>query len=371
MAEKDLYKLLGVAKTASTDEIKKAFKRQAMKYHPDRNPDPGAIETFKDIKQAYDILSDPQKRATYDNHGFDAANGGFSHNSAGGFEGFEDFADIFSNIFGGGRKARPNQQTKGDDLLYRLQLTLEEAAFGCTKEIEIKTLRHCKKCGGSGKTQKSEEITCSTCRGAGKVRVGQGFFSISQVCQSCKGAGKIIKNPCDVCAGEGVNNVNVSESIKIPAGIDSGNRIRLTGKGEAGRKGGPIGDLYIEIALKKHPVFVRQKNDLYCELPISFATAALGGEVDVPVLKGRVQATIPPETQSGKKFRIKGQGIKSVRGGGRGDLYCTVYIETPVNLSPEQKKLLIEFDKSLKEEGEKHSPKEKGLLDKVKGFFDI
>lgn len=371
MTNKNLYELLGVSKTASQEEIKKAFRRQAMKYHPDRNPDESALETFKEIKQAYDILSNEQKRATYDRFGFDAAmgNGG---GQAGGFGGgnFSDiFGEMFGDIFGGGRQGQ-RRSNKGRDLLYEMDLTLEEAVFGCVKTIKLSTLVKCDSCHGSGMGEKSKKKTCSTCKGSGQVRMQQGFFSIAQPCPTCKGKGEIIENPCEKCRGEGRVPKNISESVSIPAGVDTGDRIRIAGKGEAGENGAAAGDLFVEIRVRKHTIFTRDGDHLHCEMPISFATAALGGEIEVPTLNGRVKFKIDAETQTGKTFRLKGKGVKSIRSNQAGDLYCTIYVETPVNLSKKQKELLAEFDGTLKNGGNRHVPKEKGFMDKVKDFID-
>ena len=363
MAEKDLYNILGVAKTASQDDIKKAFRKLAMKYHPDRNPDnrEEAEAKFKEAKAAYDILSDEQKRAHYDRYGY----------GAGGFNA-DVFGDIFGDIFGGGRNrgGARQQQARGHDLAYELDLSLEEAVNGGEKRIRIPTYVRCKNCSGSGATEKSVKRNCPGCNGSGQVRMQQGFFSIAQACPQCGGKGQIIENPCTDCHGDGRVKQQKTLNVNIPAGVDNGDRIRLSGEGEAGERGAPAGDLYVEIHVRKHPIFAREGDNLHCAMPISFVTAALGGDLEVPTLGGRVMLTVPPETQTGKTFRLKGKGVKSVRSRTTGDLYCTVNIETPVNLSKAQKDILADFGKTLNEGGKTHAPKEKGFLDSVKKFFD-
>ena len=378
MAEKDLYNILGVAKTASQDDIKKAFRKLAMKYHPDRNPDnrEEAEAKFKEAKAAYDILSDEQKRAHYDRYGYDAvsgngAGGGFGGFGAGGFNA-DVFGDIFGDIFGGGRNrgGARQQQARGHDLAYELDLSLEEAVNGGEKRIRIPTYVRCKNCSGSGATEKSVKRNCPGCGGSGQVRMQQGFFSIAQACPQCGGKGQIIENPCTDCHGDGRVKQQKTLNVNIPAGVDNGDRIRLSGEGEAGERGAPAGDLYVEIHVRKHPIFAREGDNLHCAMPISFVTAALGGDLEVPTLGGRVMLTVPPETQTGKTFRLKGKGVRSVRSRTTGDLYCTVNIETPVNLSKAQKDILADFGKTLNEGGKTHAPKEKGFLDSVKKFFD-
>ena len=376
MAEKDLYSILGVAKTASQDDIKKAFRKLAMKYHPDRNPDnrEEAEAKFKEAKAAYDILSDEQKRATYDRYGYDAASGngggGFGGFGAGGFNA-DVFGDIFGDIFGGGRnRGGTRQQARGHDLAYELDLSLEEAVNGGEKRIRIPTYVRCKNCSGTGATEKSVKRNCPGCNGTGQIRMQQGFFSIAQPCPQCGGRGQIIENPCTDCHGDGRVKQQKTLNVNIPAGVDSGDRIRLSGEGEAGERGAAAGDLYVDIRVRKHPIFTRTGDDLHCEMPISFVTAALGGDLEVPTLGGRVVLNVPPETQTGKRFRLKGKGVKSVRSRAAGDLYCTVNLETPVNLSKKQKDLLAEFGSTLNEGGNTHAPQEKSFLDKVKKFFD-
>lgn len=368
---KDLYKILGVDKTASKDDIKKAFRKLAMKLHPDRNPDDkDAEEKFKEAKAAYDILSDDDKRATYDRFGYDAARGNAQGGFGGGAGGFGDiFGDVFGDIFGG-RQGGGARQNRGRDLAYELDLSLEEAVNGTKTTIRIPTYVNCKKCDGSGATEKSTKRTCPTCQGSGQVRRQQGFFSIAQTCPNCKGNGQIIENPCEGCQGSGRVHEHKSLTVNVPAGVDNGDRIRLSGEGEAGEMGAPAGDLFVEIRVRRHPIFTREGDSLHCEMPISFVTACLGGEIEVPTLGGRVKLTIPPETQTGRTFRLRGKGVKSVRSASAGDLYCTVNIETPIKLSKKQKALLEEFGDTIKDGGNRHAPKEKSFLDSVKSFFD-
>lgn len=371
MQQQDYYEILGIDRNASDSEIKKAYRKLAMKYHPDRNPgDTRAEEKFKEIQKAYAILSDSQKRRAYDQFGHagvDPSMGG----GAGGFGGFGDvFEDIFENIFsqgsrqsGGSTRAR-----RGSDLQYNLQLTLEEAAFG--KEVEISVPRHvqCNTCNGSGAKKGSSPVNCETCQGMGQVRIQQGFFSIQQTCPTCYGEGKTIKDPCGACQGQGRVRESKKLTVKIPAGVDNGDRVRLNAEGEAGIQGGPPGDLYVQISVKPHPIFERHHSDLHCEVPIDFVTAVLGGVIEVPTLSGRVTLKIPPETQTGKAFRLRGKGIKSLRDYAPGDLICKVSVETPVNLSKEQKDLLTKFQKTLS--SGKHSPRTKSWFDGVKKFFE-
>ncbi len=374
MAKQDYYELLGVARNASEAELKKAYRRLAMKYHPDRNPgDQEAEEKFKAAKEAYEVLSDPQKRAAYDQFGHAgvdpsaAAGGGF-----GGFHSGASFSDIFDDVFGdifGGRGGR-SQAFRGSDLRYDLDLTLEEAVQGTTVKIKIPTHVTCRSCEGSGAKPGTTPTTCTTCGGQGQVRMQQGFFSIQQTCPRCKGSGKIVTDPCGACHGQGRVRETKTLSVKIPAGVDSGDRIRLAGEGEAGEHGGPPGDLYVQIRVKPHPLFTREGNNLYCEMPISFVTLALGGELEVPTLTGRVKLKVPPETQTGKVFRLRGKGVRSIHDDGVGDLLCRVVVETPVHLSQQQKELLREFEATLQERNGKHSPKARSWLDGVKKFFE-
>ncbi|RYF76484.1 MAG: molecular chaperone DnaJ [Comamonadaceae bacterium] len=374
--KRDYYETLGVPKNASEEEIKKAYRKLAMKYHPDRNQgDAKESEAkFKDAKEAYEMLSDPQKRAAYDQHG----HAGVDPNMRGGpgaegFGGFaEAFGDIFGDVFGGargGRQSGGRQVFRGSDLSYAMEISLEEAADGKEAQIRIPSWDECGTCHGSGAKPGTKPITCTTCNGQGAVQMRQGFFSVQQTCPQCHGSGKIIPEPCTVCQGQGRIKNNKTLEVKIPAGIDDGMRIRSTGNGEPGTNGGPPGDLYIEIRLKKHDIFEREGDDLHCVVPVSMTTAALGGEINVPTLKGAAAIDIPEGTQSGKQFRLRGKGIKGVRASYPGDLYCHVRVETPVKLTEHQRKLVKELDESLKKGGNKHSPTDKGWFDKAKEFF--
>jgi molecular chaperone DnaJ len=374
MSKKDFYEVLGVNRDASDDEIKKAYRRLAMKHHPDRNPDnPKAEEHFKEAKEAYETLSDGQKRAAYDQYGhsaFEAGGmGGGNPFGAGGAQGF-DFSDIFGDIFGGGRGGGGRSNVhRGADLRYNLEITLEQAARGTETQIRVPTMAECSSCKGSGAKPGTSPTTCGTCHGQGQVRMQQGFFSIQQTCPRCHGSGKQISSPCGSCSGAGRVKQHKTLSVKIPAGVDNDDRIRLSGEGEHGVNGGPAGDLYVVIHLKPHSVFQRDHNDLHCEMPISFATAALGGEIDIPTLDGSARIKIPPETQSGKQFRLRGKGIKGVRSNTFGDLHCHVVVETPVNLTERQKELLRELEQISGADHARHSPRAKSWMDKVKEFF--
>lgn len=371
MKQRDYYELLEVARNASDAEIKKAYRKLAMKYHPDRNHgDDSSEEKFKEIQGAYAILSDPKKRAAYDQYGHagvDQSGGGF-----GGFGGFGDvFEDIFENIFSGGRgQGRQSRGQRGADLQFNAQLTLEEAATG--KELEITVPRHvaCTPCSGSGAKQGTKPKTCETCAGMGQVRIQQGFFSIQQPCPTCHGEGSVISDPCTNCHGQGRVRESKKITVKIPAGVDNGDRVRLGGEGEAGIHGGGSGDLYVQINVKKHQIFERHDNDLHCEVPISFIVAALGGTIEVPTLEGRVTLKIPEETQTGKVLRLRSKGMKSVRSNAQGDLLCKVVVETPVNLSKEQKELLTAFQDSLENAKSNHSPRSSSWFAGVKKFFE-
>ncbi len=374
MSKRDYYEVLGVAKNASDDEIKKAYRKLAMKHHPDRNPDDkSAEEKFKEAKEAYEVLSDSDKRAAYDQFGHEGVNpqggpGGFG-GFGGGTAGF-DFSDIFEGIFGGaagggGGRGRSNVY-RGADLRYNLEITLEEAARGTETKIRIPTLEECETCHGTGAKAGTQPQTCPTCQGHGQVRMQQGFFSIQQTCPRCHGTGKIIAEPCSSCQGQGRVKKHKTLSVKIPAGVDEGDRIRLAGEGEAGVNGGPAGDLYVMIHLKAHQLFTRDGDDLHCEMPVSFATAALGGEIEIPTLEGQARIKIPAETQGGKVFRLRGKGIKGVRSQAAGDLLCHVVVETPVKLSSRQKELLREFE-SLSQQN--NNPKAQSFMDRVKEFF--
>ncbi len=372
--KQDYYEILGVSKNATDAEIKKAYRRMAMKYHPDRNAgDKDTEEKFKEVKLAYEVLSDSQKRQAYDQFGHAGVDGmGGAGPGGAGFGGFGDiFGDIFENIFTGGQGGGGRGGARrGADLRYNLSFTLEEAAKGREVDIQIPTQVSCESCNGSGAKKGTSAKTCETCAGQGQVRIQQGFFTIQQTCPECHGQGKVIGTPCGDCRGSGRVKESKNLKVKIPAGVDNGDRIRVSGEGEAGSLGGPNGDLYVQINLKQHAIFERQENDLYCEVPISFVTAALGGELDVPTLDGRVNLKIPAETQSGKVFRLRGKGIKSVRGFGIGDLLCKVVVETPVNLNKEQRKLLEQLEESLEGSKKKHSPKSSSWFQGVKKFFE-
>jgi molecular chaperone DnaJ len=373
MAKRDYYKVLDVPRNASEADIKKAYRRLAMKFHPDRNPgDKEAEESFKEAKEAYEVLSDEQKRAIYDQHGHDGIDAARQGGGAGGFGGadFGDiFGEVFGDIFGGGRRGGRSQVFRGADLRYELELELPQAVFGYTTEVEIPRLMECETCHGSGAAKGHTPTTCDQCQGSGQMRISQGFFQLQQPCNRCRGTGRIIRNPCDTCLGQGRVRRTRKLSVKVPAGVSTGDRIRLGGEGEAGRNGGPAGDLYIEMNVKPHPIFEREGDDLSCEVPVSFATAVLGGAVKVPTLEGDVSLKIPAETQSGRVFRLRDKGVKPVRGGDRGDLFCRVVVETPVNLSSDQRELLKKFDESLRSDGRGHTPREEGFFEGVKRFF--
>ena len=370
MAKRDYYDVLGVDKGASDAEIKKAFRRVAMKFHPDRNPDGAdAEDKFKEAEaqEAYEILGDQEKKAAYDRFGHAGVDGNSGGGGAGGFS--DVFGDVFGDIFGGGGGRGRGGPARGSDLRYDLQLDLEDAVRGKTVQIDVPTLSSCDTCDGSGARKGSSPVTCTTCNGAGQVRMSQGFFSVQQACPQCRGRGQMISDPCGDCHGQGVKEERKTLSVKIPAGVDTGDRIRLAGKGEAGPQGGPAGDLYVQMVVRDHPIFVRDDSNLHCEVPISFGQAALGGELEVPTLSGKVKLKIPAETQSGKLFRLRGKGVAPVRGGGVGDLLCRVVLETPVNLSAEQRDLLEQFEASLDGKS-KHSPRSSSWFDGVKKFFD-
>ncbi|PZU53304.1 MAG: molecular chaperone DnaJ [Thauera sp.] len=376
MAKKDFYDILGVNRDASDDEIKKAYRKLAMKYHPDRNPDSKEAEDkFKEAKEAYEILSDGQKRAAYDQYGHAGVDPNMGGGAGGGqgFGGFGDaFGDIFGEIFGnqgGGRGGGRSGVYRGADLRYNLEVSLEEAARGTDTRIRIPTMDDCGTCGGTGAKAGTKPVTCTTCNGVGQVRMQQGFFSIQQTCPKCHGTGKMVKDPCNDCHGAGRVKGSKTLQVKIPAGIDEGDRIRLAGEGERGQGGGPAGDLYVQIHIKPHAVFQREGDDLHCEMPIGFATAALGGEIEIPTLDGAAKIKIPAETQSGKVFRLRGKGIKGVRSSYPGDLMCHVVVETPVNLTARQRELLKEFDDINRSDEASHSPRAKSWMDKMKDFF--
>ena len=380
MSKRDYYEILGVQKNAGEEEIKKAYRRLAMKYHPDRNAGDKLAEAerqFKEVKEAYEILSNTQKRAAYDQFGHAGVNPSAGPGpGAGGFGGGASFSDIFGDVFGdifgagagaGGRRGSAN---RGADLRYNLELSLEEAVTGTTVKIKVPTLVSCTSCGGSGAKKGSTPKVCANCGGLGQVRIQQGFFAVQQTCPRCRGRGTIIDDPCTSCRGEGRVQEHKTLSVKVPAGVDTGDRIRLAGEGEAGENGGPSGDLYVQVAVREHPIFTREDAHLFCEVPISFTTAALGGELHVPTLDGKVLLKIPAGTQTGKIFRMRGKGVKPVRGNQVGDLLCRVVLETPVNLTSEQKDLLKRLEDSVKSGGSSHSPQSEGWMDRVKGFFE-
>ncbi|GLS26856.1 molecular chaperone DnaJ [Marinibactrum halimedae] len=370
MSKRDYYEVLGVDRGVDEKELKKAYRRVAMKYHPDRNPDDKAAEDkFKEASEAYEVLSDAQKRAAYDQFGHAGVEGQAGGAGAQGFGNFSDiFGDVFGDIFGGGRAGGGRGgPARGSDLRYTLDLDLEDAVRGTTVKIKVPTMVTCKTCDGSGAKPGSKPITCGTCGGHGQVRMQQGFFSVQQTCPKCHGRGTIISDPCGSCGGRGRVEETKTLSVKVPAGVDSGDRIRLAGEGEAGPEGGPSGDLYVQIAVRQHSIFEREGNNLYCEVPISFVDAALGGEIEVPTLDGRVKLKVPEGTQSGKLFRLRGKGVVPVRGGATGDLMCRVVLETPVNLTSKQKELLRDFQGLMK--GEKNSPKQNTWFEGMKNFF--
>ena len=374
MAKRDFYEVLGINRDASADDIKKAYRKLAMKHHPDRNPDnPKSEESFKEAKEAYEILSDAKKRAAYDQFGHagvDPSAGGGAGFGGAGMGGFADaFSDIFGDIFGNQRGGGRSNVYRGADLRYNLEISLEEAARGTETRIRIPTMAECEPCKGSGAKKGTEPKVCPTCGGHGQVRMQQGFFSIQQTCPKCHGTGRFIAEPCTSCQGAGRIKQHKTLSVKIPSGIDEGDRIRLSGEGEPGVNGGPPGDLYVQIHLKPHGVFQRDHDDLHCEMPVSFTVAALGGEIEIPTLDGVARLKVPTETQTGKVFRLRGKGIKGVRSIGHGDLLCHVVIETPVSLTDRQKELLREFEEISQGNAGRHNPRAKGWMDRVKEFF--
>ncbi len=372
MSKRDYYEILGVERDASEKDIKKAYRRVAMKYHPDRNPDDkDAEDKFKEASEAYEVLSDSQTRAAYDQYGHDAVSGnaGAGGFGAGGAGNFSDiFGDVFGDIFGGGGGRRG--PARGSDLRYNLDIDLEEAVKGTEVKIRVPTLVSCDTCNGTGAKKGSSPVTCTTCGGAGQVRMQQGFFSVQQTCPNCRGTGKIISDPCEKCYGQGRVEETKTLSVKVPPGVDTGDRIRLGGEGEASPDGGPSGDLFVQINVREHRIFERDGKHLYCEVPISFIDAALGGELEVPTLDGRVKLKIPMETQTGKLFRLRGKGVAPVRGGSTGDLLCRVVVETPVNLNKRQKELLKELQESFDETDNQQSPRKSSWFEGVKNFFD-
>lgn len=375
MAQQDYYEVLGVAKGATDAELKKAYRRLAMKYHPDRNPDDeAATDKFKEAKEAFEILKNKEKRAAYDQFGHAGVN---NQAGGGGFGGGADindiFGDVFGDIFGGDRRGGGGGQRvyRGDDLQYNLEISLEEAVAGTSTEIKIPNMVGCEVCDGSGAKRGTSPSTCSTCHGVGQVRMQQGFFSVQQACPACRGKGKVITDPCPKCRGNGRVQKEKKLAVKIPAGVDTGDKIRLSGEGEASDSGGPAGDLYVAIVVKSHAIFQRDGADLLCTVPINFTTAAVGGELEVPTLDGRVKLKVPAGTQTEKTFRLRGKGVKPVRGGAVGDLMAKVRVETPVNLTNEQRDILLQFHETISgTHAQKHSPQTHNWLGGVKKFFD-
>ena len=371
MAKRDYYEVLGVDHGASEADVKKAYRRLAMKYHPDRNPDNAdSEERFKEATEAYEILADTEKRERYDRFGHAGVEG-----MASGFDGFSgNFSDIFSDVFGdlfsGGRGRARSSAQRGGDLRYSLEINLEQAVAGDNVEIRVPSLQMCDDCEGTGATAGTKPVDCPSCGGTGQLRVSQGFMAFQQTCPRCRGVGKVIKDPCRSCNGGGRVEQRETLSVRVPPGIDDGDRLRLTGKGDAGLNGGPPGDLYVQFSVAEHPIFERDGSNLYCDVPLSFVDAVLGGEIDVPTLDGRVKLKVPPETQTGKLFRLRGRGSPSARGGPTGDLLCRMVIETPVRLSEQQKDLLREFKATLEANGTTHSPRETSWFQSVKNFFD-
>ena len=371
MAKRDYYEVLGVARSATEEEIKKSYRKLAMKYHPDRNSDDKqAEEKFKEVKEAYEMLSDSSKRQAYDRFGHAGVDPSSGVAQGGGMGGCGDaFSDIFEGIFGGGGGGGGRRAGGGVDLRYGLEISLEQAASGYDAEIRIPTVVNCDTCQGSGARPGTHVKSCATCHGEGQVRMQHGPFSVQQTCPKCRGAGKTVTDPCRTCNGIGQVKKAKTLSVKIPAGVDSGNRIRVTGEGQRSSPQGPPGDLYVEIGVREHPLFKREGDNLHCEMPISFSTASLGGAIDIPTLGGEVNLKIPPETQSGCTFRLRGKGIRNVHSGQPGELLCHVVIETPINLTSRQKELLQEFDQINQKNADHHSPLSRSWMNKVRSFF--
>ncbi len=369
MAKRDYYEVLGVSRTAAGPEIKKAYRKMAMKLHPDRNQDDaGAEEKFKEVQEAYAVLSDPQKKGAYDQFGHAGVDASGMGGGA-GQGGFGDiFGDMFGDIFGGAQGGR--RQARGSNLRIRIKLSLEEAVQGIEKKIKVPRNTACGTCNGTGAKKGTSPVTCSTCAGQGQVRMQQGFFSVQQACPQCRGSGKQVKDPCGDCSGQGQVRTEKALKVKIPAGVDEGDQVRLSGEGEGGGAGVIPGDLYVQVHLVKHEIFDRDGDDLYCDVPVGFNTMAVGGELEVPTLSGRASIKIPAGTQSDRTFRLRGKGVKNVRSANLGDLYIKVNTETPVNLTSEQKDLLDQLQKSLDKGGNRHSPQSSGWKDKIKSFFD-
>ncbi len=370
MAKRDYYEVLGINREASEQDIKKAYRRLAMKYHPDRNPDDTDAEAkFKEASEAAEVLLDGEKRGTYDQFGHAAFDGSASSGGFGGGSFGSIFEDVFGDIFGGGGGGRRSGPNRGGDLRYVLTLELEQAVKGCNPKIKVPTLVECVECLGSGAKKGTSPMDCVQCGGMGQITARQGIFSIQQTCPRCRGQGKVIADPCLRCGGQGREQQQKTLSVKVPPGVDTGDRIRLAGQGEAGSRGGPSGDLYVQVEVTDHEIFTRSGEHLHCDVPISFVDAALGGELEIPTLDGRVNLKIPAETQTGKQFRLRGKGVDvtQVRGGSIGDLYCRINVETPVNLSSRQKELMAEF---ALESSERNRPKQTSWLDGVRNFID-
>jgi molecular chaperone DnaJ len=379
MAKRDYYEVLGVSRSADAEEIKKAYRKLAVKYHPDKNPgDKTAEEKFKELGEAYEVLSDPQRRAAYDQYGHAAFDPRSRAGRGGGFSGggFHDPFDIFREVFGGGsgsifdeffgQRSDPTGPQRGDDLRYDLEITLEEAAHGCEKEITVTKNERCDACRGSGSEEGSKVRSCPTCGGRGQVLTSRGIFSIAQTCPACQGAGRVVEKPCRACRGAGVREKSSTIKLNIPAGVDTGVRLRSSGNGDAGVRGGPPGDLYVVLRVKPHDVFHREGDDLLCEVPIPFPRAALGGEIEVPTLEGRATVKVPAGTQSGTIFRLKGRGLKNIQGYGQGDLHVRVNVEVPTHLTSEQRRKLEEFAALC---NGKESPLAQSFFEKAKRFF--
>lgn len=373
MSQRDFYEVLGVSKSASLDEIKKAYRKKALQFHPDRNPgNKDAEEKFKEATNAYSILSDPDTRQRYDQFGpaaFDQRAGGFN-GFAGDFAGFEDiFGDIFSSFFGASMGGAANRRTRGRagrDLKYDLEISFEEAVFGADKQITVERRVQCDSCEGSGAARGSKPEACTQCGGAGQVRIQQGFFTISRTCPGCAGAGEVIKNPCGFCQGTGLRANSTKVNVKIPAGIDHGQRLKLRGEGEAGTVGGPSGDLYVQISVQEHPVFERQESEILCEVPISYVSAVLGAEIEVPTLEGMEKLKVPAGTPSGKVFRLKNRGVQILGTNRRGDQHVTVTVKVPKRISERQKAAL---EKLREFDTENLEAEQKGFFEKVKDIF--
>ncbi len=371
--KRDYYEVLGVSRSASEDELKKAYRKLAMQCHPDRNPgDKAAEDQFKELAEAYAVLSDAEKRAQYDRFGHAAfeqgggAGGGFGFDFAA--SGFEDvFGDIFGDFFGTGRRAGGRGRARrGEDLRYDLEIKFEEAVLGTERQIKVPRLSACDACAGKGTSDGSDRVTCTGCRGSGQVRFQQGFFTIAKTCGQCGGQGTTIKDPCRTCNGRGTVQKTSNLSVQIPGGVDNGSRLKLRGEGEAGAGGGPAGDLYVMISVQDHPLFERQDNDIVCDVPIAIPQAALGTEIEVPTLEGKIKLKVPAGTQSGAVFRLRGKGAPDLRGRGRGDQLVRVTVEIPRKLTPRQRELLEEFARCS---GDEVSPETKGFFDKVKEMF--